>query len=908
MPSFRGIQLSLLCATLALSAPASAQDGVLRGSVVGAEDGRGIPAARVQAVSDAGQPAAAALSDESGAFVLRLAAGSYRVSVVRIGFERRDIQGVVVRAGAETPLSITMRAAAAALSRVVVSASRAPEKVLDAPASVSVVDLRTIEERPNLSVADHLRATPGVDVSTGGLVQSNIVARGFNNAFSGTLLTLQDNRFAGVPSLRVNVPYLFTATNEDIERLEVVLGPGAALYGPNAANGVLHVITKSPFDSKGTLLTLSGGERSTLRTSVRHAGTVGSRLGFKLSGEYLTGNDWQYRDPAEPDSIPRPTGPGTRAMRDNARDFDVRRYAGEARMDYRHSDRTEVITSYGYSRAGSAIELTGANGAAQIRDWTFQHLQTRLRSGKLFAQAFVNLSDAGNKDSLDTRGTFLLRTGTPIVDQSRVAAAQLQHGFDLGTRQSFIYGADYIFTNPRTGNTINGRNEDEDNVTEVGAYVHSVTRLSPRVEFIAALRGDNHSYLREFFVSPRAALVFKPSDTQNLRFTFNQAFTTPPNFQFFLDLPQGRLGPLPFVVRAVGVPQGGYQFRRECAGGLDMLCMHSPFTPPAGGGGSASVAANAAAYFQAAVTVASGSLPPSLVSLLRTLNPTSANVATRLQTLGFGPRGPAFSPSAPQDVKDVEPLTAGFSDVYEIGYKEIRGRVSYSLDGWYQRRKNFVAPASNASPNVFLETPSLQAYLTAALTPYMGAAAAAATSAQISPALSGIPLGTVTPSSSRTNSPDLVFTYRNIKETIELYGADFGMDVRVTDRFTLAGTYSWLSDDEFAKIPNGAQPLALNAATHKASLTGKFRDEASGIGAELRGRYVNAFPVNSGVYVGHVPVNALVDAGFSYRLPFGARNATWSVSATNILDNERATFVGVPQIGRLVMTQLQYRF
>lgn len=896
-------RVAALLAGALLATPALAQEGVLRGRIVAEADARGVPGARVTAAGPSG--ARSATTDEDGAFLLRLAAGSYEIVATRIGFERAALAGVSIQADGATMLELRMRAARTELTRVVVSASRAPEKVLDAPASVSVIDQRVIEERPNLTVADHLRSTPGVDVSTGGLVQSNMVARGFNNAFSGALLTLQDNRFAAVPSLRVNVPYLFTSTNEDVERLEVVLGPGAALYGPNAANGVLHIITKSPFDSKGTILTLSGGERATLRTSVRHAGTLGERIGFKLSGEYLAGNDWEYRDPAEPARVPRPSGPGTRDTVDNARDFDVRRYAGEARLDYRFARGSEWITSYGYSRAGSAIELTSANGAAQVRDWTFQHVQTRLRHGRLFAQAFANFSDAGNEDSVDTRGTFLLRTGTPIVDRSRVFAGQLQHGLDLGTRQSFLYGADYVLTNPRTGGTINGRNEADDDVREAGGYLHSVTRLAPGFEVVSAVRVDHHDRLDEYFVSPRAALVFKPAETQQVRLTYNRAFTTPANFQFFLDLPQGRLSPLPYVVRAVGVPSEGYQFARDCTGGLGGLCMHSPFTPAAAGGDATAVAASATPYFQAAVSVAASRLPANIVSALRAMNPGAAQVATTLRLFDVSSR--SFVAATPGDARDIEPLEAGFSDVYELGYKGILGRMDVSVDGWYQQRHNFIAAPSNASPNVFLDAPSLQAYLTAAFTPSQGAAAAAAIAAQVAPALAGIPLGTVTPASGRTNSSDLVFTYRNIRETIDLFGADLGLDLRLTGRITVAGTYSWVNDDQF-DIPNGSQQVALNAATNKASLAARYRDEVGGLSGELRGRYVNAFPVNSGVYAGVVPVNLMLDAGVAWRLPFGAREATWSVSATNLLDNERPTFVGVPAIGRLVMTQLQYRF
>ncbi|MEK7401920.1 MAG: hypothetical protein AABZ80_06100 [Gemmatimonadota bacterium] len=92
------------------------------------------------------------------------------------------------------------------------------------------------------------------------------------------------------------------------ERIEVLLGPAAALYGPNSANGVLHVITKSPFTSRGGVLTVDAGERGVVRGSGRWAQVFGDKLGVQVSGEYMRGEDWHYDDPAEPDSISRPTG------------------------------------------------------------------------------------------------------------------------------------------------------------------------------------------------------------------------------------------------------------------------------------------------------------------------------------------------------------------------------------------------------------------------------------------------------------------------------------------------------------------------------------------------------------------------------------------------------------------------
>src|SRR5205823_7396251 len=113
-----------------------------------------------------------------------------------------------------------------------------------------------------------------------------------------------------------------------------------------------------------------------------------------------------------------------------------------------------------------------------------------------------------------------------------------QHSFDIGPRQTFIYGGDYSWTNPRTGGTIDGRNEGADDTREVGAYLHSVTKLTPRWELVSALRADNNDRVDGTAISPRVAVVFKPSANRNVRVSYNRAYGTPSSFSMFLDLVQ----------------------------------------------------------------------------------------------------------------------------------------------------------------------------------------------------------------------------------------------------------------------------------------------------------------------------------------------------------------------------------
>ena len=116
---------------------------------------------------------------------------------------QRRTEGVTVRGA--TTFNVTMTEIAAKLNPIAVTATRGaqPQKQLEIPASLSVVSSETFDNKPAPTLAAYLSQTPGLSISSGGILQTNLVSRGFNNAFSGSMLMLQDYRFAGVPSLRV---------------------------------------------------------------------------------------------------------------------------------------------------------------------------------------------------------------------------------------------------------------------------------------------------------------------------------------------------------------------------------------------------------------------------------------------------------------------------------------------------------------------------------------------------------------------------------------------------------------------------------------------------------------------------------------------------------------------------------
>ncbi len=949
---------------------ASAQNGVISGKVSNVSSGAPIEGAQVQAT---GPGTYSAISGADGTYrLVNVGSGSYTLVVRVLGYSTTTLTGV--SAGSTTNVSMTPRVVE--LNETVVTASRSrPEKALDAPAQISVITSERIAERPAVSVADHLRSTPGLNINKGGIAQSNIVARGFNSAASGSMLMLQDYRFASVPSLRINVPFLFTGTNEDIDRIEVLLGPASALYGPNSSSGVLHVITKSPFTSQGGAISVDGGERSVLRTGLRYAAKVNDKVAFKLSGEYMRGKDWTFNDLSEPKTFLSTSNvPASRRGQAASRNFDVSRYTAEARVDIRPRAGLELISTVGRTRLGSALDLTEPLGAIQIKNWDYTSVQQRVTWKRLFAQVFANLNDSGDGSPTSDKDSYFLRTGQKTADQSRVYVLQVQHGIDIGTKQSFTYGVDYIKTDPRTGGVINGANENVDNVTEYGAYIQSSTKPNKYLEVLLAARGDANNFINGSTFSPRAALIFKPTETQNIRLTYNRAFSTPANYNFFADgiQAQNAFGS-GFDIRLRGnPPKTGFTFREDCSSSaFGSFCMKSPF---AGAGGF--VGASAASAFPGLVSgnvalltgaIAGGlqqsGVPASVaatfaaqaVQALAASTPTNADIATRVSYLSS-----ATEPLLTSQVTKIAPLTASYNQTYEFGYKGIiNNRVRYDVSVWGQERGDVPSTIAFATPNVWFGNPAqLGGYIGGRLASSLGPnlAGLGLNPTQVSGAVSAIatalagnfaqaPLGVVTFDGPNIAANGVYLTVQKLDKKIWVSGLDVALDVVATDRLTLDVAFSHQGQTVWKDIIVGGVPFMSNSPKNHGSLGGRYRDEQRGLTVELRSNYSDAYDVNSGVYAtgtafaiaegqpgfGTVPLGGTgygkcatpatgtycyagpmqattFDLQFVKRFDLGAQKFNWTLAATNFTDKKVRTFSGVPEIGRMIMTRLQYTF
>jgi outer membrane receptor for ferrienterochelin and colicins len=735
--------------------------------------------------------------------------GRYVVAARFIGYTAGE-QTLTLGEGERRTLDFALSAGGFDLSTVVVTASRQQEKVLDAPASISVIGVRELETDVAPNTSDVLRNVVGVDMAQTGVNRREIVLRGFNNAFSGQAYVLTDNRKAAVPSLGVNVHSIMPNMSIDTERIEVVRGPGSALYGPGVDAGVIHFISKDPFTHPGTTVAVSGGERSFFGGQLRHAGTINDRFGYKVTGSYTRADDW-HLDPSDPHDASQLDNdfPGL------SRDYDHFAYNVNGLLSYRLADNVTLTANAGYSEF-KGIVLSGI-GTLQGEGFGYTYGQLRLTAGDLFAQVYVNRNNAGD--------SFVYGTNMPVVDNGIFYNAQAQYNLTVSENQSLIFGIDGQLTTPDTDGTILGRNEGE-NITEAGVYAQSQTRLTDQFDVTVALRADYNDVVDALRLSPRAALVFKPSPTQSIRATFNRAFSSPGTNSNFLDImARAPDAALPVAIRARGAAYGFTWQRNDEYSQYANTNLVAASLNPATIGARQPVGLGLNPVY-ASVYAGLAAIPPEQLQMIlaqQGLNLSTQQIQGLVALLspqaGTDVRGfsqgrlALLNPAATRpedqfvpisDVSNVEPLKQTTTQTFEIGYKGALGnRVLLEIDGYHTRKENFVGPLLMETPMVFVPTlgADLQAALTAGIqgnAQLMGALAQFGLPAEVvaqllvglaAPNLPGAttPVAIVVPAENDLgagSAPELMMSYRNFGR-VSFFGADVSTQFLATDNLNI---------------------------------------------------------------------------------------------------------------------------
>ena len=501
-----------------------------------------------------------AITDGSGHFLINgVTAGEYQLRAQRIGYRPSTIP-IAVHDGEETIVAFTLGAAPIQLAGIVISASRRAEKITEAPATVTRISASDIENSAGNSFGPALKQVEGLDFIQTGVMSVGVNARGFNSAFNNRVLQLEDGRIATLPESGLPLGSFTTIPKVDIAAVEVLVGPGSALYGPDASSGVLSLTTKDPREFPGTTLEVAGGNRSFRDIQGRQAGVFAQNWGYKITAEYAAANDFSNHDIYAPVS-------GTNPSPEIGADFTTSVVRGEGALVYYFNGEGGRLEADGGISKTNTIGLTNV-GRNQIVDWKYGHGQLRYSNKNWFAQAYHVESRSG--DTYQLNGFAQNRLRYPSIsddsvkalsafpDKANFSAAEVQNTFSIGSLNGtrFTYGAQYRHDDVSSMRRwLLDRQTGEDvTIDQKGAYAQVDAPLASWLKFVGAVRYDKHDLYSGQW-SPKAGILISPTPDQTIRLTYNRAFKSPsilqtsfffPDFQPFIGVFGNRDG---FIIK-----------------------------------------------------------------------------------------------------------------------------------------------------------------------------------------------------------------------------------------------------------------------------------------------------------------------------------------------------------------------
>jgi len=371
----------------------------------------------------------------------------------------------------------------------VVSASRRPQKISEAPNAIYVITAEDIKRSGAVDLPDLFRMVPGVDVVNVYGNNYGVSARGFNDSFASRMLVMIDGRsiytgfFGGVFWENEEV-FL-----EDIKQIEVIRGPGATLWGANSVNGVISILTKDPEDDQGFMVTGKVGTKHFRENVIRYSDSFSDRLSFSFTGGYREDE-------------------GTRGVNDYRR---IPKVTG--RLKYKFSDRSTLhfFAGVNESEVGLDITMFTPRTDANIRS-NYQMLRFEHR-----------FSDTSQYHLQVYRSYHEIRGSDKSVDiEEGKHDVEIQHSFALGRRNQIVWGASYRST--EVDSVFIHSETAHDDI--VGLFLQDEIKILDNLSFVAGVKYERNSFTGGDF-SPRGCFLYSPWPNHHFRFSVARALRTP---------------------------------------------------------------------------------------------------------------------------------------------------------------------------------------------------------------------------------------------------------------------------------------------------------------------------------------------------------------------------------------------
>ena len=875
------------------------------------------------------------VTDENGIFTLSSEqALPWNLEFSSLGYATQSLSVV----STSQLISITLQAGEE-LDEVTITGLRKPEKVSETITSISTVLLSEIENRPTFNAATLLDNIVGVQVDNQGPNRTNVTLRDNVDVFSTSTLVMLDYRDISQVGLSFFDPGNSNLSMIDLERVEIIRGPQAALYGPGVDAGVVHYLSKDPFKYPGTTVQLQTGgisnggrskmaEGNNLMKSVyfRHAvSNADQTLGYKFNLRHSETPEWDLNS-SQSTSIFGATG--TRNIVDpldgaqvgtvsDMRDGSVT--GADATLYYRPSNNFSLTTVAGI---GNTVGNAWASGTGEVfANITQGFLQFRMNTKNLFVQ--YNYTANVNGTTGDKIG-FNYRTGGVSYIDSKQSQLQVQYEIPFEKLNTDVsIGFEHKLARFQSYKRTFGRNEGFTDYRLYGAYASSKTKLGDKFILSLAGRYDSYAFLGGAkSISPRAGLVFKPTPRHSFRLSYNKAHTPNDAMTLFLDLP---VQPLMF---------GGNKVANAwLMGNMSGQTFNNVKTRFLGALSAAGINnGQGMDHSRAFGAISAGLLPGlgagafdarlgALASTIKSFIPWLSSSTTLATINGTGAITRGKLVDGAGNVIGLEEGDASklqINTTYEFGFKGMMSdNLTWSVDIYNTKKENFIAQTT-LSP--FVDLTGLGTDLAGTIYPLAFAEAGnrgftGALQVGIAQTIAGLyqggaaqmegPVGIIETDQAPngTSVPSLMMGYKNFGQ-ISYWGFDTALKYRPSDNLTLFANYSVISqtefeDDDFGDIRETGT-YSMNHSKHRVKTGLNYNRGKWVFGASHK--YDDGFNANMGVYSGIVPQKNIYDTNIGYKI-----NAKTQIDIAlyNVTNQRYSLFPGMPEMGTMGMATVK---
>jgi len=406
-----------------------------------------------------------------------------------------------------------------------ISASKHPEQLQSVPAALHVITAEDIRRSGAASIAEALRLVPGMNVARVNADSYAITARGLNSLFSRFLLVLVDGREVYTPMFAGVFWDVQDTLLEDVDRIEVIRGPGATLWGANAVNGVINLITKPARDTQGLLVTAGGGTEERAFGAARFGGRLGEDVFLRLFAK-----GWQRDD-------------GFAAAREaNDNGWQTR---GGARLDWTPTPANR-LTAQGELYVGDAGDTFSVADPVTFAPLVFAD-RVRVDGGHLLGR-WRHLCQDDAEITWQAYYDHTQRSWETITECRDTFDVEFQHRFRWGHRQDFTWGGNYRVSADRTrGSAWADFDPANRTLHWAGVFVQDDLTLVPRyLHFIVGTKLEHNDYTG-WEIQPSARLQWTPTPRQTVWAVVSRAVRTPSRADTDIRFWQEHIGLVPEI-------------------------------------------------------------------------------------------------------------------------------------------------------------------------------------------------------------------------------------------------------------------------------------------------------------------------------------------------------------------------